>query len=185
MKGNVIFMISGKAGSGKDAVANALEQQLMKDGYPVLRIAFADAVKDMLTRYYDWDGNKDEHGRAMLQELGTTKMRAMFPTYWAELVAKFIAATHKDWLYVLISDWRFVNEFDTISDYNTDVVTIRVDRYNEDGTEYINTNMTDAQREHVSETELDKFPFDYVIENRGTLEELEDNVLAILEDMNN
>ena len=31
MKGNIVFMISGKAGSGKDAVANALEQQLMKE----------------------------------------------------------------------------------------------------------------------------------------------------------
>ena len=45
--------------------------------------------------------------------------------------------------------------------------------------------MTDEQREHVSETELDKFPFDYIIENRGNLEELEDNVLAVLEDLNN
>ena len=45
--------------------------------------------------------------------------------------------------------------------------------------------MTDAQRAHISETELDKFPFDYIIENRGDLEELEDNVLAILEDLNN
>lgn len=185
MKGNIVFMISGKAGSGKGAVGNALEQELMKDGYPVLHIAFGDAVKDALVRYYDWDGNKDINGRAMLQRLGTEQMRHMFPDFWAEHVAKFIAATRKDHLYVIIDDWRFMNEFDVISDYNTEVVTIRVERYNEDGSKYVNPNMTAEQRAHQSEIELDKFPFDYIIENRGSLEDLEDNVLTILEDLNN
>ena len=180
-----IFLISGKAGSGKGEVGDVLERELMKDGYPVLTISFGDAVKDALSRYYDWDGNKDKHGREMLQQLGTEKVRAMFPDFWAEHVAKLIAATRKDWVYVIIPDWRFINEFDVISDYNSDVTTIRVERYNEDGSEYVNPNMTDAQRKHVSETELDKFPFDYIIENRGDLEELEDNVLTILEDLNN
>lgn len=180
-----IFLISGKAGSGKGAVGEALERELMKDGYPVLTISFGDAVKDALTRYYDWDGIKDKHGREMLQKLGTEQMRAMFPDFWAEYVAKFIAATRKDWVYVIIPDWRFINEFDVINDYNSDVTTIRVERYDENGNVYINPEMTDEQREHVSETELDKFPFDYIIENRGNLEELEDNVLAVLEDLNN
>lgn len=180
-----IFLISGKAGSGKGAVGEVLERELMKDGYPVLTISFGDAVKDALARYYDWDGIKDKHGREMLQKLGTEQMRAMFPDFWAEHVAKFIAATHKDWAYVIIPDWRFVNEFDVINDYNSDVTTIRVERYDENGNVYVNPEMTDEQREHVSETELDKFPFDYIIENRGNLEELEDNVLAVLEDLNN
>ena len=180
-----IFLISGKAGSGKGAVGKVLERELMKDGYPVLTISFGDAVKDALTRYYDWDGVKDKHGRAMLQKLGTDQMRTMFPDFWAEYVAKFIAATRKDWVYVIIPDWRFVNEFDVINDYNSDVTTIRVERYDENGNAYVNSEMTDEQREHVSETELDKFPFDYIIENRGNLEELEDNVLAVLEDLNN
>lgn len=180
-----IFLISGKAGSGKGAVGEVLERELMKDGYPVLTISFGDAVKDALTRYYDWDGVKDKHGRAMLQKLGTEQMRAMFPDFWAEHVAKFIAATRKDWVYIIIPDWRFVNEFDVINDYNTDVTTIRVERYDENGNAYVNPEMTNEQREHVSETELDKFPFDYIIENRGNLEELEDNVLTVLEDINN
>lgn len=185
MKGNIVFMISGKAGSGKGEVANALQKELEKDGYPVLRIAFADAVKDCLKRYYDWDGVKDEHGRALLQNLGTDKMRATFPDFWAEFVAKFIVVTQKDWLYIIIDDWRFVNEFDIINDYNSDVITIRVERFNEDGSPYVNPDMTPVQREHESETQLDKFPFDYIIENHGDLVELQDNVLAVLEDLNN
>ena len=125
----------------------------------------------------------DINGRALLQELGTKKVRGMFPNFWAEFVAKLIAATRKDWQYVIIPDWRFQNEFDAIMDYNSDVVTIRVERYDENGYIYINPNMTEEQRNHISETELDKFPFDYVIENRGDLEELQDDVLTLLEDI--
>ena len=46
MKGNIVFLISGKAGSGKGEVGKALEEELTKDGYPVLTIAFADMVKE-------------------------------------------------------------------------------------------------------------------------------------------
>ena len=185
MKGNIVFLISGKAGSGKGEVGAALEKELMKDGYPVLNIAFADAVKMCATNYYEWQGAKDKEGRKLLQTLATDTVRAMYPTFWAEFVAKFISAVRKDFLYVIIPDFRFVNEFDTICDYNSEVITIRVERYNDDGTPYVNPNMTDEERNHQSETELDKFPFDYVIENRGSIEELEENVLAILEDLNN
>lgn len=184
MKGNIVFLISGKAGSGKGEVGKALEEELTKDGYPVLTIAFADMVKECARLYYDWDGIKDQNGRELLQTLATDKIRTMYPTFWADFVAKFIAATKKDWLYVIIPDWRFQNEFDTICDYNSEVITIRVDRYNEDGSIYINPNMTKKEREHESEIELDKFPFDYVIENRGDINELHENVLAILEDLN-
>ena len=184
MKGNIVFMISGKAGSGKGEVGEALEKELMKDGYPVLTIAFADMVKEACRLYYGWDGNKDKEGRKLLQTLATDKVRAMFPSFWADFVSKFIAATQKDWLYIIIPDWRFINEFDSITDYNKDVITIRVERYDEEGNKFINPNMTEEERQHVSETELDKFPFDYIIENRGDLTELQDNVLAILEDLN-
>ena len=185
MKNNTIFLISGKAGHGKNEVAAALSDQLMRDGYTVLNIAFADMVKQCLKLYYDWDGNKDVAGRAMLQRLGTEQLRKHFPTFWADFVAKFIAATKEDWMYVVISDWRFVNEFETIADYNDNIVTVRVNRYNEDGSEYENPNLTNEQKHHISETELDEFAFNYIITNNGTLEDLKDNVLTMLMDLNN
>ena len=186
MKDNIIFMISGKAGSGKSEVGNFLEKELEKDGYPVLRIAFGDAVKFCAKKFYGWDGDKNNpEGRKLLQTLATEKIRSRFPTFWGDFVAKFIAATQKDHVYVVIDDLRFQNEYQVISDYNTDVICIRVERYNENENQYSNPNMTEEQKNHISETELDHFPFDYVIENRGTLEDLHENVLTILEDFAN
>ena len=68
-----VLMISGKSASGKDEFARLLKEKLESRGKTVLTIHFGDAVKDMLTRYYKWDGNKDTTGRAMLQHLGNSR----------------------------------------------------------------------------------------------------------------
>lgn len=175
-----IIMISGKSGSGKNALAAAFANAL-KDNR-VLTIAFGDLVKTFLKQYYGWNGEKDEAGRKMLQELGTNKVRKMFPTYWAEVVAEFVMATAADWDYVIIPDWRFVNEYYTIADYTNNTILIRVERYNEDGSKWVNPDMTPEQLNHISENELEKFSFDYIVENRGDISNLDDAAATIIED---
>ena len=178
-----VIMITGKAGSGKGAVADIIQNQLEKDGYTVLNIAFGDYVKTLLKEHFDWDGVKDTKGRAMLQWLGTEVMRAKFPTYWADIVSKFILGINDKFMFCLIPDWRFINEYYIITDYNDDVITLRVVRKNEDGTPYDNPNLTEEQKNHISETELDHFYCNYEIVNDGDLNKLEDNVIALMEDM--
>lgn len=177
-----IIMISGKAGHGKDTFATILKEQLVNDTKKVLIIHFGDPVKDALTRYYNWDGKKDEHGRAMLQRLGTEILRHAYPTYWAEIIAKFISATAQDWDYVLIPDLRFYNEFETVCKYNTNVCTIRVNRFDNQGKLYYNTNMTDEQRCHISECALDDFNFNYIIENRSDIDALRESADLLIKE---
>ncbi|MBO7696345.1 MAG: adenylyl-sulfate kinase [Methanobrevibacter sp.] len=177
------IMISGKSASGKDEFARFLKEKLEKHGKTVLIIHFGDAVKDMLTRYYGWDGNKDTAGRAMLQHLGTEVMRATYPTYWAELVAKFISATSNDWHYVLIPDLRFYNEFETICQYNKNVTTIRINRFDNEGKPYYNSNMRMNQLTHVSECELDNFNFEYIVENRSDVAALKESADLLIEEL--
>lgn len=109
-------------------------------------------------------------------------MRTYYPTYWAEIISKFIAAAHK-WDFVIIPDWRFENEYYTICNDNKDVTTIRINRYNNDGSPYINEKMTEKQANHISETELDHFPSNFIIENYGTLEDLYASVDVIQKDI--
>ena len=175
-----VIMISGKSGHGKDTVAQMMKEILEKDNKRVLIIHFADLVKHYARDYYNWNGQKDEAGRALLQKIGTTIMRTHYPTYWAEIIAKFISAAN-EWDCVIIPDLRFQNEFETICEHNINCETIRIERYNQDGTPYINPNMTEEQLNHVSETQLDDFAFNWIIENRGSLEDLEDSIKLILE----
>lgn len=146
----------------------------------VLIIRFADLVKYYASQYYNWNGEKDEYGRGLLQYIGTDMMRTYDPNYWALIIAKFLDAAKNDFDIAIIPDWRFINEYEKMCEYNTNVIAIRVDRYNTDGSQYINPTMTEKQLNHISENQLDNFAFDYIIENRGTLEELDSSVEMVI-----
>ena len=174
-------MISGKSGSGKDAAAFIFKEKLAKE-HSVIFIHFADLVKYYAVQYYGWDGQKNEEGRYILQTIGTTIMRGYDPDYWARIVAEFLAANKKEFDYVLIPDWRFINEYEVVSNYNKDIITIRINRYDADGKPYINPSLTPDQATHISENQLDDFCFDYILENMGGIEMLEEGIEKIIKD---
>lgn len=177
-----VIMISGKSGHGKDTFAQLIDRELKIRDQRTLTIHFGDMVKVFLTNYYNWDGQKDENGRELLQRLGTKLLRTKYPTYWAEIVAKFISATEGDWDYVIIPDLRFENEFETVSQYNDNVITVRINRFQENGKPYYNPKMRLNQLTHISECELDNFNFEYIIENHS-LTELNDSAEFFVEEL--
>lgn len=167
-----VILISGKAGHGKDQFSQYLQQILTKQNKRVLVIHFADMVKEYAKLYYQWDGQKDEKGRHLLQWLGTDTVRAHFPNYWADLVAQFIKSTETDWDVVLIPDLRFLNEYNRVKKYNENCIGVRITRFNSDGTEWENPALTQEQHNHPSETDLDDYSFDYYVANDGDLTNL-------------
>ena len=178
-----VILISGKSASGKDQFGKYLYDILDRKDLRVLTIHYADFVKYCCTQYYDWDGNKDVYGRSLLQRIGTDVVRKKFPSYWAECVAKFIAATQDDWDYVLIPDWRFINEYNITKYYNKDCTTVRVNRLNKDGTFFLNPLFTEEQNNHPSECELDDYCCDYTIDNSGMLEDLKDRAREFIKEI--
>ena len=169
------ILISGKAGHGKDTVAQLMKEELEKQGEKVLIIKFGDPVKWFAREYYNWDGNKNIQGRSLLQYIGTEMMRSYDEYYWGRIVSEFIAA-NKDFTYALIPDWRFYTEKEAVLAANKECYTLRVERPN-----FINPNMTEEQLKHISETELDHKSFDYIIYNNGSLENLCENTKLALD----
>lgn len=166
-----IILISGKAGHGKTTFANFLEEELSQKGEGVLRIAFGDLLKDVCRRYFDWDGEKDEKGRALLQYVGTELVRARDEDFWTDYVLRFCSVMRPD--VVIIDDWRFVEEIERTLRFFDDITTIRVERYEKwvgDHPDYVNIpyknpTMTQEQLEHRSETELAAYPCSYIVTN--------------------
>ena len=181
-----IWLISGKAGHGKDEVGKMLVKKLQANDKKVVVAHFADLVKEYARLYWNWDGNKNEDGRALLQYIGTTLMRTYNDQYWGRIIGEFLDAVAEQELFTdaIIPDWRFISEYDAICNtvgwrwYN-DVITIRVNRY-ENGHLYDNNKLTEEQKNHISECELDDFCFQWEIENH-TLEELDESVDSILD----
>lgn len=171
-----IYAISGKAQHGKDTFANTLHEELTNQGYRVLLIHYADLLKFICKSLFNWDGQKDEKGRQILQYVGTDVVRNKRPDYWVQFVVDMIELFGGNWDYVLIPDTRFPNEIDVLKENFKDVKHIRVTRPNFEST------LTDEQKKHPSETALDDYQSDIEVTNAGTIEDLKALVKEFVED---
>lgn len=165
--------ISGKMYSGKDTVAAMIREVLPE--FEIVR--FAGKLKimaEMMTGIPAEDFNKPEvkqrhlgpdwdmTARELLQRLGTNAVRdGLHLNAWVNA----LFAGYDDQLWI-VPDTRFPNEFEAIKKRNG--IMLRIER---SGLE---------SNDHPSETALDDFQCDYVIENNSTLEDLRAKVYEVL-----
>ena len=180
---NNIIIISGKSGAGKDMIAHFMRQKLEESGKRVLTIHYGDAVKWVIKDYFNWNGEKDEAGRTLLQKVGTDLVRAHFPDFWVTIVAGLVASFENEFDVVLIPDARFENEIEVVEAICGKATCIRIERKNADGSAWINPLFTEEQLKHPSETSLDNYSFDYIVHNDDGLAELKDAAITVLEDL--
>lgn len=185
-----LIALSGYARAGKDSAAEVL----VENGWT--RIAFADKLRDFLYALnpivraewymtteprlagywrvqdvidkYGWDGYKNSpfvgELRPLLQRLGTEAGRqTLWDTIWIDAALNNLDPNGK----YVITDCRFENEANAV--INRLGLVVRINRT---GVGPVN--------DHVSETGLDSFDFDVVIENDGTLEEFKQEVARLL-----
>ena len=183
MKGTII--LSGKSGSGKDMMAQFMKEELAKHGMKALVIHYADAVKWFCREFLDWDGKKDEVGRTLLQMVGTDIVRKVHPNFWTGIVVGLIQAFEptSNFDIAIIPDARFPNEVDISLSSLKNCVSVRIERKNADGTDWVNPLLTEDQRNHASETSLDCFAFDYIIHNDEGLDLLRESAQTLLKDL--
>lgn len=157
-----VINISGKAMHGKDTTAQYLKEYLESHNKKVVIIHFADYLKFICRTYLGWNGEKDEAGRTLLQQIGTEKVRKQNPYFWVEQVRRLLDIFRDDWDYAIIPDTRFPDE---LFDVCYDALHIRVKRLG------FESPLTKEQQNHPSECALDKYTPDICIQNR-TLEQL-------------
>ena len=171
-----IFAVSGKAQHGKDTFANILYEELTNKGHRVLLTHYADLLKFICKSLFNWNGEKDEKGRQILQYVGTDIVRKERPNYWVEFVIDMIDLFGESWDYVIIPDTRFPNEIDMLKEKYDKVEHIRVVRPN------FTSTLTEEQLKHPSEIALDNVIPDITIFNQGTMEELKELVNNYIKD---
>lgn len=165
-----IILISGKAGSGKTFLANHLksyiEEAYGKKGYV---INFGDALKMVATQIYNWDGEKDETGRELLQRVGTDIAQKNNNMVWVNIVIQIIKAFRSEYDFVIIGDIRFRHEIYGIYDYSVDQSSCQ----QSDSVYHINiigpeNNLSNRAKCHPSEEEVDMikdYNCDYLFHN--------------------
>lgn len=176
----LLIGLTGYAGSGKDTVRDILQHRHDFDG-----IAFADPIRDMLTALLESMGldnlwltdrelkEKPIPGlelsyRQMAQALGTEWGRTLKESLWLDIAkAKLEMYSDYESAGVVISDVRFPNEAAWIKAQGGIIWKII-----RPGIEPV--------RAHASEDLIASLPYDYVIDNHGSLDLLPNAVAAAL-----
>lgn len=161
-----VICISGRAQHGKDTAAQMMQKYLWGYGKRVLIIHNADLLKYMCKSFFGWNGEKDENGRTLLQYVGTDIVRVKKPDFWIGFIADVLEMFETEWDYVLIPDCRFPNEITVLKDRGFDVIHVSIVRSNFDNA------LTQQQLAHPSETAMDGFAANAVIQNDGGLTDL-------------
>lgn len=182
-KRTVIVLISGKAGSGKTTVSRTLRDKLVDiPGMSIFSYSFANPLKYIAKSYMGWDGNKDEKGRVLLQELGRIG-RDYDTDIWVKHLLQQMdkQAGLLPFNFTLVDDWRFPNELAYLEKNPVfDVVTVRV--FGRGGLN--GETAMDVSENSLPEATSEQAYYDFQIDNSGSLEQLEqklDSVLASLE----
>ncbi len=172
-----IYILSGKARSGKDAVASIIKSVCEERGLKHINLQYSFYLKEYAKKISDWDGNDDTKPRTLLQQLGTEIIREQIDElFFVKRMCSDIKVYSKFFDVIIISDTRYKVEID-IPKENFDLVrAISVVRPN------VESPLTKEQQQHLSEIDLDDYDkFDYNIINDGDLEDLEKKTRAIIE----
>ena len=165
-----IYIIGGKARHGKDTTALAIKKAY--GDKKVINLSYGSYLKEYAKKISDWDGADETKPRELLQHLGTEIIRKKIDKdFFINRLCEDIKVYSYYFDIVTISDARFPDEILTPRKLFDDVIAIKVVRNNFDNG--LNVN----EQTHSTEVALDNFnDYDFVIENDGSIEELEDKV---------
>ncbi len=168
-----IFILSGKARSGKDEVANMITKYY--ENKKSIRISYAYYLKNYVQNIIGKidDNNKP---RELLQNLGIELIKNNLDD---QLLIRRIIEDIKVYSYffdiIIITDARLIDEIEIPKKVFNNITTIRINR------SYYNNNLSLDEKNHLTETALDNYDqFDYYLEN-DKIEKLKEDLIKILE----
>ena len=167
-----IFIISGKARSGKNEISKVIEKSYRDK--KCITISFGHYIKDYAKRVSDWDGSEETKPRELLQQLGIELIKNKIDNrLFINRILEDIAVFSYFYDIIIVSDVRLVDEISTLKEKYPNSVSIRVIRNNYDN------KLTDEEKNHLTEVNLDNYnDFDYIIENDENLEEKIKEILS-------
>ena len=169
-----IFIISGKARSGKNEISKIIEKYYSNK--KCITISVGHYIKDYAKRVSDWDGNEDTKPRDLLQQLGVELIKNKINNkLFINRILEDIEIFSYFYDIIIISDARLIDEIESLKENYPNSTSIRVIRNNYDN------KLTTEEKNHLTEIALDKYSdFDYFVENDANLE---DKIIKILSEV--
>jgi hypothetical protein len=173
-----IYILSGKARTGKNKIANIIKETYDKKGLKTINISFASYLKEYAKNILGWDGNEDTKPREFLQQLGIELIKERINNHMLiDRIIDDIKVYSYFYDIITISDARLESEIISIKENFNKLVTIHVYKN-------IDNDLTNKQKQHLTETALDDYQdYDYEICNDGSLDELVINIERIIDEV--
>lgn len=168
-----LFILAGKARSGKDTTADIIEKYYK--GKKTVRLMYAKWLKEYAMIISDWNGSDETKPRTLLQEIGT-KSRQINPGYTTRRMQEDINVLKNYFDIIIITDSRMPEELMMPKEAFKEAITMKLVR------EKFENELSQKEKNNITETALDEFnDYDYIVENNGTIEQLEEKINKILE----
>ena len=161
-----IFILSGKAKSGKNYVADIISDYYKNS----IQISYAYYLKQYVKKISNWDGKEETKPRDLLQSIGIDLIKNIDKELLIRRVMEDIKVYSYFFDVIIVTDARLKEEVD-IPKQLFKCITIRINGKDND--------LTLEQKNHITETNLDNYKFDYVINNID-INKTKDEVLKIL-----
>ena len=173
-----IFILSGRARSGKDTVASNIKNYYKNN--KVITLSYGYYIKDYAKRILQKEITEENKPREFLQQLGTNLIRYKIDeTFFIKRMIEDIDIFSYFYDKIIISDARLKSEIDLIKEKFENTITIKIDRPN------FENELTKDQKNHQTETDLNNYSnYDYILTNDGNLDELKEKTESILGDVN-
>ena len=176
-----IFVIGGKAKSGKNTFGEKLKKHLIDYGYKPCIMHITEPLYTYAKNYFMYDAKNDEKPREFLQKMGTEIIKEKMgkKEFLLNRLYEDIEILSNFFFFFLITDARLIHEFESIKEKYQDVVLIKLER------KHYNDKLTEEERNHITEKEIDAYNnFDYIIENKN-LDDLNIKALEVVRNEEN
>lgn len=173
----IIFIIYGKARSGKSTITEYIKEYYNNKNIKSIDLMYAESIKNYAKKIMNWDGKEETKPRDFLQYLGTEIIRNKIDNnFFINRMLQDIEVYSYYYDVIIITDARLKEEIEVPYNKYEKVIRIKIEGNNSD--------LTDKQKQHITETALNDYDeYEYKIINNGTLEELKNKINNILDEV--
>lgn len=172
-----IFLIAGKAGSGKAEIAKMIKEYYIYQKQDAVITEYSKYLKEYAKEMTEWDGYETNKPRKFLQDLGSYIRNDLNkPDFFTKRMIEDISIYERDFEVCVVCDIRYPNEIEDIKKVYSDVTTILV--INQFGI----SPLSIEEQVHPSELAMESYDnYDFTIIN-NSLPEVKELLFKMLEE---
>ncbi len=173
-----IYLICGKAHSGKSTIAQIIKNYFLEKNKKFIITEYSKYLKLYAHEILDWNYDEKLKPRAFLQDLGIViRENISLDNFFVNRIMEDIKVYQKFCSGVIISDVRFPEEIEALKKNYPFVCSILVQSENEQST------LNEKEKKHISEQALNNYhSFDYRVKNDDSISKLKEKIIKIIKE---